>query len=202
MLKNSVSCCLRKLILLLPVLALTACLDNINPAGGSSSPNYPFYVTKAPMVVKHIAVPAGTKLVYEEAFMKEGEQQSAMHEDKLFQLQLPDDKPVMWGGMPTGMFMKYFNSQMRGMSVVPAYDSPIKAADTPFGQLWSQYCRELSVNLKDTSDWSFNVSNIRDIERCSANYRNDQSCFKYNPEEQDFLDALLSALQKEGASKP
>jgi len=45
---------------------LTACVGNMNPTGGNSSPDYPFFITTQAQIVKNIAVPIGTKLVYQE----------------------------------------------------------------------------------------------------------------------------------------
>ena len=45
---------------------LGACVGNMNPTGGNSRPDYPYYITTQPMIVKKINVPIGTKLEYEE----------------------------------------------------------------------------------------------------------------------------------------
>jgi hypothetical protein len=175
------------------VIALTGCLGNMNPTGNNRAPKYPFYVTQTPITVKAIAVPVGTKLSYEESWNKSGPQNEPMSENKLIQIEFPKDKPILWGGMPTGMLIKYFNSEMRGMSVYPAEDSPIKAANTPFIRLWSQCRSNLGVNLRDTSDWSFNKANIQDIDSCSVVF---QRYFKNDKTQQDFLDRMYRELQQ------
>lgn len=61
-------------VLLLGLLSLTGCMGSMNPTGGNSSPDYPYFITTKPMVVKKILVPAGTSLVYDEHFFKKGKQ--------------------------------------------------------------------------------------------------------------------------------
>ena len=60
----------KPLSLLFSVL-LAGCVGNMNPTGGNSAPNYPFFITTEPLMVKKIQVPVGTKLVYEESFFNE-----------------------------------------------------------------------------------------------------------------------------------
>ncbi len=49
---------------------LGACVGNMNPTGGNGRPDYPYYITTQPMIVKKINVPIGTKLEYEEQHFK------------------------------------------------------------------------------------------------------------------------------------
>jgi hypothetical protein len=95
-------------------LFLNGCVGNMNPTGGNSNPNYPYYTTQQVMVVKKIVVPAGTTLTYEKYRGKEGKQEHLLAEDKLTEIQLPKDQTIDWGGVPVTMIAKFFNSEMKG----------------------------------------------------------------------------------------
>jgi D-alanyl-lipoteichoic acid acyltransferase DltB (MBOAT superfamily) len=75
---------------------LTACVGNMNPTGGNSSPDYPFFITTQAQIVKNIAVPIGTKLVYQEQPFKQGKQDRLMSETKLTAIEFPHDQTILW----------------------------------------------------------------------------------------------------------
>ena len=94
------------------ILFLNGCVGNMNPTGGNSNPNYPYYTTQHLMTVKKIVVPAGTTLTYEKYRGKEGQQEHLLAEDKLTEIQLPKGQTLDWGGVPVTMIAKFFNSEI------------------------------------------------------------------------------------------
>ncbi len=183
-----------KLIVVLFVLFfLISCLGNMNPTGGNSTPNYPYFITKEPLIVKKILVPKGTKLVYEESFFKEGEQEKIMSEKSLKEIVLPIGKTLDWGGVPITMIEKFFNSEMRGFSVYADFNKLSDNKKTKFSELWQSCESEIGITVKNIDDWSFNTENISDVESCSGLY---QRYFKDNKEMNDFLDKTYNELKK------
>ena len=73
-----------KITYILLFFLLHGCIGNMNPTGGNSSPNYPYFITKYQLKVKNIVVPNGTKLIYEESFFKQGEQDKILNEKNSF----------------------------------------------------------------------------------------------------------------------
>ncbi|UUM26842.1 hypothetical protein NQU59_14305 [Acinetobacter colistiniresistens] len=174
-------------------LTLTGCIGNMNPTGGNSSPNYPYYVTQQPMLVKKIYVPAGTTLVYEEQYFKQGRQPEIMSENKLTDIRLPIGQSIDWGGVPVTMISQFFNSAMRGYSVHADFKKLDANKRTRFSQLWQRCNDDLGISIKDRKDWSFNKANIADVQSCSGLY---QRYFKNIQEQQQFLDLMYSELMK------
>ncbi|MGA6136537.1 hypothetical protein ACPER7_09525 [Acinetobacter dispersus] len=172
---------------------LAGCVGNMNPTGGNSRPNYPYYVTQQPMLVKKIHVPAGTTLVYKEQYFKKGKQDQIMSENKLTDIRLPIGQSIDWGGVPVTMISQFFNSAMRGYSVYPDFKKLDAAKRTRFSQLWQSCDDDLGISIKDRKDWSFNKANIADVESCSTNY---QRYFKNDQEQQQFLDLMYHELMK------
>lgn len=73
------------LILIAAVTAAIIFLKGISAIGsptGGKAPDYPYFMTTGPTVVKKIRIPKGTKLTYEEHFFKEGRQNKIMNEKK------------------------------------------------------------------------------------------------------------------------
>lgn len=165
----------------------------MNPTGGNSSPNYPYFITTSPIVIKKIALPIGTKLVYEEQFMKEGQQEKMLSYSKLTSIELQDGKTIKWGGVPVNMIHRFFNTEMRGFSVYADFEKLNDVEKTKFSKMWQNCSSDLGVLVKDLNDWSFNPENISDITSCSVNY---QRYFKDDVEQQQFLDQLFSELKK------
>ena len=174
---------------------LTGCIGNMNPTGGNSSPNYPYYIATTPMVVKKIPVPAGTTLVYEEQFLKEGQQQNMLREGNLKTIKFPKDEPLLWGGVPVTSIHRFFNSEMRGFSVYADFSKLSRDQQTKFSQIWQSCSEDIGVMVKDLSDWTFNKTNITDVNSCSVIY---QRYFKDDDQQQRFLDNLYAELNKIG----
>lgn len=173
--------------------SLAGCVGNMNPTGGNSRPNYPYYVTQQPMLVKKIHVPAGTTLVYEEQYFKKGKQPQIMSESKLTDIRLPIGQSIDWGGVPVTMISQFFNSSMRGYSVYADFKKLDADKRTRFSQLWQSCDDDLGISIKDRKDWSFNKANIADVQSCSGLY---QRYFKNDQEQQQFLDLLYRELMK------
>ena len=189
---------LRIIFCLIIFSSLGACVGNMNPTGGNHRPDYPYYITTQPMIVKKIAIPIGTKLEYEEQHFKSGQQDSLLNEKKLIQISFPKDHSINWAGVPIGSINKYFNSEMKGFSVDARFDQLPSNKQTRFSQLWQACDDDLGIRVKNTDDWSFNLNNIADIDSCSVNY---QRYFKNNVQQQHYLDLLYQEIQKAGTVK-
>ena len=189
---------LRIIFCLIIFSSLGACVGNMNPTGGNHRPDYPYYITTQPMIVKKIAIPIGTKLEYEEQHFKSGQQDSLLNEKKLIQISFPKDHSINWAGVPIGYINKYFNSEMKGFSVDARFDQLPSNKQTRFSQLWQACNDDLGIRVKNTDDWSFNLNNIADIDSCSVNY---QRYFKDNVQQQRYLDLLYQEMQKAGTEK-
>lgn len=181
---------------LLGLLLLTGCVGNMNPTGGNSTPNYPYFITTKPVVVKKIAVPTGTKLVYEEQFFKEGKQEKMLSEEKLITLEFPTGQSIIWGGVPVTSINKFFNSEMSGFTVYADFEKLTEDKKTKFSELWQSCSNDLGITVKNTQDWSFNTKNIADVDDCSVLY---QRYFKDDKRQQDFLNEIYSELLKVGS---
>ena len=189
---------LRIIFCLIIFSSLGACVGNMNPTGGNHRPDYPYYITTQPMIVKKIAIPIGTKLEYEEQHFKSGQQDSLLNEKKLIQISFPKDHSINWAGVPIGSINKYFNSEMKGFSVDARFDQLSSNKQTRFSQLWQACNDDLGIRVKNTDDWSFNLNNITDIDSCSVNY---QRYFKDNVQQQRYLNLLYQEMQKAGTIK-
>ncbi|OTG82206.1 hypothetical protein B9T27_08105 [Acinetobacter sp. ANC 4648] len=170
----------------------------MNPTGGNSKPDYPYYFTTKPVIVKKIAVPIGTKLEYEEQYFKSGQQNSLLNEKKLISISFPKNQSMNWAGVPIGSINKYFNSEMKGFSVYARFKQLTSDKQTRFSRLWQECDDNLGISVKNTDDWSFNLNNINNIDSCSVNY---QRYFKNNLPQQDYLDQLYQEMQKAGKVK-
>ena len=76
----------RKLRIIFTIFLLSnlgACVGNMNPTGGNGRPDYPYYITTQPIIVKNIAVPTGTTLEYEQQHFKSGPQDSLLNESEI-----------------------------------------------------------------------------------------------------------------------
>ncbi|MCV9928685.1 hypothetical protein OIU83_13530 [Flavobacterium sp. LS1R49] len=178
------------------LLFLTGCIGNMNPTGGNSTPNYPYFITTEPLVVKKILVPAGTKLSYEESFFKKGKQDKMLSEEKLITLELPINQTIDWGGVPVTSINKFFNSEMHGFTVYANFDKLSNDKKTKFSDLWQSCSNDLGITVQNTDDWSFNTKNISDVESCSVLY---QRYFKDNADQQNFLNNIYAELMKIGS---
>lgn len=172
---------------------LIGCVGNMNPTGGNSRPNYPYFTTQQSSIIKKIKIPAGTTLVYEKYAFKEGKQDRPLSEDKLNDIQLPKGKTINWGGVPVTMISRFFNKEMKGYSVYADFNQLESKQRTKFSQSWQSCNDDLGITVKDTSDWSFNKNNISDVQSCSVLY---QRYFKDDIKQQQFLDRLYSELMR------
>ena len=177
---------------ILGLASLTGCVGNMNPTGGNSSPDYPFFITTKPLVIKEIAVPVGTKLVYEEQLFKKGKQDKSLAEEKLKAIELANGNTIDWGGVPVTAITKFFNSEMHGFNVTANFDQLKEDRKTKFSRLWLSCSDDLGITVKNTEDWSFNKKNILDVQSCSVNY---QRYFKDDARQQKFLDSIFSELK-------
>lgn len=168
-----------------------------NPNGGRA-PDYPYFITTEPVIVKKIELPKGTKLTYEEQFFREGKQDKMISEKKLTDIELPKGKTIDWGGVPVHMIRKFFNSQMIGYSVYANFGQLRDDKKTTFSEMWQSCGGEIGVLVKDKDDWTFDTKNIVDISDCSVTY---QRFFKEDAEQQSFLDKLLSEIKKNGQNQ-
>ncbi len=174
-------------------LILTGCIGNMNPTGGNSVPNYPYFITTEPVVVKKITVPKGTKLVYEERMFLEGKQDKMMSEQRLIEIEFPAGQTINWGGVPITSINKFFNSEMRGYTVYAKFDELSENKKTKFSELWQNCSNDLGITIKNTDDWSFNKQNIADVNDCSVLY---QRYFKDDEKQQAYLNEIYAALLK------
>jgi len=182
----------------LPILfaaLLTGCVGNMNPTGGNSTPNYPYFVTETPLVVKKISVPVGTRLVYEESFWKKGEQKHILSENKLTGIWFPEGATINWAGIPVTRIEQFFNSEMCGFTIYADFNKLDSTKNTRFTEMWQSCDDGLGITIKKKDDWSFNPDNIADVESCSVNY---QRYFKDNKEQQHFLNEMYTEMMKSG----
>ena len=182
---------------LLLVALLTGCVGNMNPTGGNSRPDYPYFVTTKPLVVKKIPVPVGTTLVYEESWFKKGKQDKMLNESKLTAINLPEGETILWGGVPVTRIAQFFNSEMRGFNVSADFSKLTKAQQNRFTEMWQSCDDNLGIAIKNRDDWSFNLDNIVDVQSCSVLY---QRYFKNNKEQQRFLDEMYRELRNSNAN--
>lgn len=189
---------LKMIFCMVTLLNLGACVGNMNPTGGNSRPDYPYYVTTQPIIVKKIPIPVGTKLEYKEQYFKSGQQNSLLNEKKLVAIYFPKDQSMNWAGVPIGTINKYFNSEMKGFSVYARFEQLPSNQQTRFSQLWQKCDDNLGISVRNTDDWTFNLNNIADIDSCSVNY---QRYFKDSLQQQHYLDQLYQEMRKAGTIK-
>ena len=146
------------------------------------------------MVVKKILVPAGTKLVYQQQFSKEGEQNEQLDESTLTDIKLQDSVTINWAGVPVTWISKFFNTEMRGFSVYADFSKLSDDRKSKFSEMWQSCNDDLGILVKDLDDWSFNPKNITDVSSCSVNY---QRYFKDDKRQQQFLDTLYTKMVKQ-----
>lgn len=172
---------------------LTGCIGNLSPNGGNSSVDYPYFITTEPMVIKKIRLPKGTRLTYDEHFFVKGKQDHTMSEQRLTSIKLPEGETINWGGVPVYWIEKFFNPEMTGFTVYADFSKLSEDKKTKFSTLWKSCTDGLSITVKNIDNWSFDKGNIADIESCSVLY---QRYFKDDPEQQTFLNNMLSELRK------
>lgn len=172
--------------------SLMGCVGSMNPTGGNSRPNYPYFITTTPLTIKHIDVPVGTYLVYGDQKFKKGKQDQIMPEKNLTRIDFPENANMTWGGVPITSIHQFFNSAMTGYTVNADFSKLNPSNQTRFSKLWQSCDEGLGISIKDRSDWSFTKNNIVDVQSCSVLY---QRYFKDNEEQQEFLDGLYKELK-------
>ena len=183
-------------LIALSVIGRMVVLDALSSMGnpnGSRAPDYPYFITTEPMTVKNIALPAGTKLTYEEQLFRDGKQDRIMSEKKLTGIELPKGQTIDWGGVPVYMITKFFNPEMKGYSVNAVFDQLQEEKRTKFSEMWKSCDGELGVLVSNPDHWNFDRKNIVDISDCSVTY---QRFFKEDVQQQRFLDELLNEMEK------
>lgn len=179
------------------ILLMNGCLPSFSINGGPP-PDYPYYITTKPMVVKKILLPAGTKLIYELQSSKEGKQDKQLDEKTLKDIKLQDSATIDWAGIPVNEISRFFNSEMSGFSVYADFSKLDDKKKSKFSEMWKGCNDDLGIMVKDLNDWSFNTKNITDIQSCSVNY---QRYFKDDDRQQKFLDSLYTEMLNQNVSQ-
>lgn len=184
-------------ILNLASIQLTGCIGCYNPTGCSRDTS-PYYITTTTTQVRGITVPPQSKIKYksQNAFQKE-QQMKALKEKDITGIQLAPDTAILWGDMPSYMFIKFFNSEMRGFSVYPA-ERFTPTSQNEFIKLWQSCASDLDITLKNPNDWSFNPENM-EIRGCGVNIQKRSQYNEHWPNQDqadEFLIKINQALQK------
>jgi len=181
---------LKSFFVILFISCLVACNFTLNPNG--PRPNNPYFITTEQITIKGVVIPEGTKLKYEKHFLKKGEQGSIMNEKYLTGFELPKNKTLNWGGVPITAIHKFYNEDMSGYSVYANFEVA-PGSKTIFYEKWKAEGCDLGITVKNRDNWSFDTSNILDVESCSVLY---QRYFKDDKKQQDFLDAMYVSLKE------
>ncbi|RZK53469.1 MAG: hypothetical protein EOO87_12875 [Pedobacter sp.] len=189
---------LKTAFLILIAIYFVGCLPNVDPKGATYKSNSPFYITKKPEIVKHILVPAGTKLVYQATAGLEGEQDKMMDEENLYEIKVENGGTIDWAGIPVNWIYKFFNEDMSGFRIYPDFEKMKKENTGKFAKMWYECADGMGITVKSTADWSANLNNISDVESCGVNY---QRFFKDDKKMQNYLDSLFSELKKSAVLK-
>ena len=169
---------------------LSGCNLSYNPNGPKAT-DYPYFEVPEPLIIKHITVPTGTKLIYEESFFRSGKQSKRLNDKKLTGIILPTDNTIKWGGVPITAIRKYANPGMTGFTVYADFKLLGEEEKTKFSEAW-QFCdTTISVNVQDINDWSFNKKNILDIESAGIAY---MRFHKDDKDQNKALDDIYNAL--------
>ncbi|WP_146035267.1 hypothetical protein [Formosa algae] len=154
----------------------------------------PFYITKAPIIIKHLNIPKGTTIRYKQRyFWQKMEQDKLLKEADITELSFEKGNYINWGGVPITSIYKFFNTDMTGYTVNADFSALAADQETPFSKQWQSCSNSLSITVKDVNDWSCNKNNIADIESCSVSY---QRYFSEDANQQMFLDQLYIELMK------
>ena len=133
------------------------------------TPDYKYYIVKEPMVVKNLELPVGTRIVYfNTSLFGDGESSRPLREKNIYQIFSPDDKPLIWGGVPVSLIERFFNRSMKGFTVYPELGNSLESDENKrklmgkneFLKLWFMWSKNMDVNIKNENDWSFNPDNM------------------------------------------
>lgn len=183
---------LRRSLFLNSLLLLSGCIGNWNP-NHTPKKNYPYFIATEPIIVKKIMIPKGTKVVYQNQFLKKGKQKKMMREESIISIELPNGQTINWGGAPVRAIRKFYNAKMRGFTVHPNFNTVHDYQTTELFQLWKSHGCNLGITVNETDDWSCNPKNISNVESCGVNY---QRYFKEDKDQQAVLDNLYTELMK------
>ncbi|NIE94962.1 hypothetical protein F3J02_00440 [Acinetobacter sp. Tr-809] len=178
-------------------IGLTACGGCPMIAGCNGTDRSPYFITPVSNQARGIPVPPQSKLTYQSQHFRQTHQQThALKEQNLTGIALPENTAILWGGMPVERFIQFSNPQMTGFSVYPARGFKSEQSST-FLNLWKSCESDLDINLKNTSDWSFNPSNmqIRGCGRFQQRSEYTEDIFRQD-EADEFLRKINQALQQ------
>ncbi|MFD2099771.1 hypothetical protein [Flagellimonas iocasae] len=178
-------------ILVIAIVGLLVYLFALSSAYTLNKPyKRPFYIVTEPIVVKKILLPKGTKIIYEKQyFWEKQEQKKPRNEKDIIQISFREGTTINWGGVPITSMVRFYNSEMKGFTVYPDFDTLNK--ETRFSALWQNCDDGLGITIADEDDWSCNKENILDVESCGVNY---QRYFKEDDNQQKYLDDLYHEL--------
>ncbi|USA48002.1 hypothetical protein NDN11_07785 [Acinetobacter sp. C26M] len=178
-------------------IGLTACGGCPMIAGCNGTDRSPYFITPVSNQARGIPVPPQSKLTYQSQHFRQTHRQThALKEQNLTGIALPENTAILWGGMPVERFIQFSNPQMTGFSVYPARGFKSEQSST-FLNLWKSCESDLDINLKNTSDWSFNPSNmqIRGCGRFQQRSEYTEDIFRQD-EADEFLRKINQALQQ------
>ncbi|WP_338946338.1 hypothetical protein KST17_00440 [Fusobacterium canifelinum] len=156
------------------------------------TPDYKYYIVKEPMVVKNLELPVGARIVYfDTSLFGDSESSRPLKEKNIYQIFFPDDKPLIWGGVPVSLIERFFNRDMKGFTVYPELGNSLESdknksklmEKSEFLKLWFMWAKNMHVDIKDEKDWSFNPDNMvlggkadtRDIDYGNLKYFQDEN---------------------------
>ena len=176
---------------------LTACIGCYNPTGCTADTS-PYYITQSTTYIRGITVPPQTKLTYKaQNFSQKNQQTKPLNERDLTDIVLPTNTAIVWGGMPSAKFIRFFNSEMKGFTVYPAQGFN-QNSSSEFLKLWQSCDSDLSITLKDPHNWTFDPSNM-EIRGCGVNIQKRSQYNTHLPNQDkadEFLIKINHALQK------
>ena len=155
------------------------------------TPDYKYYIVKEPVVVKNLQLPVGTRIVYfNTSLFGDSESSRPLREKNIYQIFFPDDKPLIWGGVPVSLIERFFNRDMKGFTVYPELGNSLESdknksklmEKNEFLKLWFMWAKNMDVHIKNEKDWSFNPDNMVLGGEADARYI-DYGNLKYFPDE-------------------
>lgn len=147
-----------------------------------------------PTQVRHLIVPAQSKLTYKLLNAKQIDQQTqALDEKDLTEIDIAANTTIIWGGMPVTTFLQFFNSEIKGFTAYRVVDAT-PVMNHEFAQLWKSCDDRLDVLLKDPNDWSFNPRKM-EIRGCGVNIQKRSEYNEHWPN-QDQADAFLIKINQ------
>lgn len=139
-----------------------------SPKGGNLY--YYYYITKEPMVIKNILVPAGSTITYNKrAKFGKDELQKPLSEKKIDEIEFKE--PIIWAGLKISRIKTHVNHKIESIIFYFSYKDLIEKEkelkeSSPFLKYWIEKEEEgsFALQIKDKSDWSFNPDNLTIID--------------------------------------